>query len=85
MGHYPLGTLRVHSPSPTRRPDGEHHECLKSGDVIVVRDVPKGSLIGFDTMCFIVPDQFDGVKDIPPGAHFIVSLPFIHSLTFGAV
>ncbi len=82
VGHHPLGTLRVHSPSPTRRPNSEHHECLKSGDVIVVRDVPKGSLIGFDTVCLIVPDQFDGVKDIPAGAHFIVSLHLIHSLVF---
>lgn len=68
VGSYPLGSLRVHSPSPTR----ETRTFLRSGDVFIVRDVPAGSLFGYDTRGFIVgPEKLDGLKDIPPGAHFI--------------
>jgi A1 cistron-splicing factor AAR2 len=72
VGNYPLGSLRVHSPSPSRTPS-ETHECLKSGDVIVIRDIPAGSLFGYDTRSFTVPenDSFQGIKAIPSGAHFI--------------
>ncbi|EHK99553.1 hypothetical protein M7I_4564 [Glarea lozoyensis 74030] len=76
VGSYPLGSLRVHLPSPTRsvgggRPD----ERLKSGDVLIVRDVPSGSLFGYDTVGFNVKSdngsKFNGLRDIPPGIHFI--------------
>jgi A1 cistron-splicing factor AAR2 len=72
LGSYPLGSLRVHSPSPTRT-SLDNHECLKSGDVVIIRDVPAGSLLGYDTRGFVVQkeDNFEGIKDIPPGAHFI--------------
>jgi A1 cistron-splicing factor AAR2 len=73
VGTCPLGSLRVHSPSPTRAPSGETYECLKSGDVVIVRDVPAGSLFGYDTRCLEITQkgQFEGIKNIPPGAHFI--------------
>ena len=73
VGNYPLGSLRVHSPSPARTPAVETHESLKSGDVVIIRDIPAGSLIGYDIRCFTVPENgtFQGIKDIPSGAHFI--------------
>jgi A1 cistron-splicing factor AAR2 len=73
VGTCPLGTLRVHSPSPTRAPSGETYECLKSGDIIIVRDIAAGSLFGYDTRCLEIKqkEQFEGVKNLPPGAHFI--------------
>ena len=71
VGSYPLGSLRVHSPSPTRG-GTETRSFLKSGDAFIVRDVPTGSLFGYDTRGFVVEagDNFEGLKDIPPGAHF---------------
>lgn len=73
LGNCPLGTLRVHSPSPTRASSGETYECLKSGDIVIVRDIPNGSLFGYDTRCLEITtkEQFEGIKNLPPGAHFI--------------
>jgi A1 cistron-splicing factor AAR2 len=70
VGSYPLGSLRVHSPSPTRGGVETRH-FLKSGDVFIVRDVPSGSLFGYDTRGLVIKngDDFQGIKDIPPGAH----------------
>ena len=72
VGSYPLGSLRVHSPSPTR-PDLETRTFLRSGDVILVRDVPQGSIIGYDTRGLVTKEKgdFEGIKAIPPGAHFL--------------
>jgi len=73
LGSYPLGTLRVHSPSPTRKSRVDTHDCLKSGDVVVIREVPTGSLLGYDTKAFVIKkdEPFEGIKDLPAGAHFI--------------
>lgn len=73
LGSYPLGSLRVHSPSPTRLVNAKSHEFLKSGDVVIIRDITPGSIFGYDTEHFVVrvEGQFEGLKDIPPGAHFI--------------
>jgi A1 cistron-splicing factor AAR2 len=73
VGNFPLGSLRVHSPSPTRASTIDSHECLKSGDVVIVRDIPAGSIFGYDTKSFTIPENgtFQGIKDIPSGAHFI--------------
>ena len=73
VGTCQLGTLRVYSPSPTRAPSGETYECLKSGDIVIVRDIPAGSLFGYDTRSLDITQkgQFEGIKNIPPGAHFI--------------
>lgn len=73
VGHIPLGSLRVHTSSPPGPPGAETHECLKSGDIVVIRDIPAGSLIGYDLTSFAVPDNgsFQGIKEIPPGAHFV--------------
>jgi A1 cistron-splicing factor AAR2 len=73
LGSYPLGSLRVHSPSPTRKLRIDSHECLKSGDVVIIREIPAGSLIGYDTKALVIKkdEQFEGIKEIPSGAHFI--------------
>lgn len=73
VGNFPLGSLRVHSPSPTRASGVDTHECLKSGDVVVIRDIPAGSLFGYDIRSFTIPADgtFQGIKDIPSGAHFV--------------
>ena len=72
VGSYPLGSLRVHSPSPTRG-GTETRSFLTSGDAFIARDVPPGSLFGYDTRGFVIQvgDGFEGLKDIPPGAHFM--------------
>lgn len=72
VGSFPLGSLRVHSPSPTRA-GSETRSFLKSGDVIIIRDIPPGSLIGYDTRGFAIKNKgdFEGIKAIPPGAHFL--------------
>jgi A1 cistron-splicing factor AAR2 len=72
VGSYPLGSLRVHSPSPTRR-DANTHPCLKSGDVVIVRDMSPGSVFGCDATSVTIKNtgDFYGVRDLPPGAHFV--------------
>ena len=73
VGNFPLGSLRVHSPSPTRASNVDTHECLKAGDVVVIRDIPAGSLFGYDIRSFTIPvnGSFQGIKNIPSGAHFV--------------
>jgi len=74
VGSFPYGSLRVHSPSPTRGGNPIHkHEVLKAGDVVIIREVPAGSLVGYDFKAFTIKevDQFEGIKNLPPGAHFI--------------
>ncbi len=73
VGSYALGTLRIHSPSPVRKAPVFAYECMKSGDVIVVRDIPGGTMFGYDACSFMIrgSGQFEGVKNIPSGAHFI--------------
>ncbi len=72
VGSYPLGSLRVHSPSPTRSDSGKR-SFLKSGDVIIIRSIPPGSMVGYDTRAFVIKDkdEFEGIRSIPPGAHFL--------------
>ncbi|PBP17571.1 AAR2 protein [Diplocarpon rosae] len=73
IGTHSFGTLRVHSPSPTRDPNIKGSEHLKAGDVVVVRDIPKDVIFGYDTVSFVIkqPGVFEGVKNLPPGAHLI--------------
>ncbi|KAL2068118.1 hypothetical protein VTL71DRAFT_16216 [Oculimacula yallundae] len=73
IGTHSFGTLRVHSPSPTRAPNIKGLEFLKSGDVVVVRDIPVGVVFGYDTIAFTIKQQgvFEGVKNLNPGAHFV--------------
>ncbi|KAG4419466.1 hypothetical protein IFR04_007423 [Cadophora malorum] len=73
IGTHSFGTLRVHSPSPTRAPNIKGLEFLKSGDVLVVRDIPAGVVFGYDTISLTIKKQgaFEGVKNLTPGAHFI--------------
>lgn len=72
VGSYPLGSLRVHSPSPVRK-HVDSHEFLKSGDVVIVQGMNPGSLFGIDTMSITIKSagDFDGIRDIPAGAHFV--------------
>ncbi|TEY41979.1 hypothetical protein BOTCAL_0402g00040 [Botryotinia calthae] len=72
VGSYPLGTLRVHSPSPTRERGVEHHEILKHGDVVIIRNLPASTIFGYDTKAYTIKTEgtFEGVKQIPAGAHF---------------
>jgi A1 cistron-splicing factor AAR2 len=72
-GNFPLGTLRVHSPPPTRPGSQPEHECLKSGDVFIARGIPPGSILGYDTQVLTISahDSFEGIKDIPAGVHLI--------------
>ncbi|KAK0099866.1 hypothetical protein ONS96_007819 [Cadophora gregata f. sp. sojae] len=73
IGTHSFGTLRVHSPSPTRAPNIKGLEFLKSGDVVVVRDIPVGVVFGYDTISLTIKKQgvFEGVKNLDPGAHFV--------------
>lgn len=74
VGNFPLGTLHVHSPGPTHPPASSGDiEWLKSGDVFIVRDIPEGAIIGYDTQVLTISkrDHFEGIKDISPGVHLI--------------
>lgn len=73
IGTHSFGTLRVHSPSPTRSPNIQGAEILKSGDIVVVRDLPVGVIFGYDTVSLGIKQLgvFEGVKNLPPGAHLI--------------
>ncbi|TGO50143.1 hypothetical protein BOTNAR_0404g00060 [Botryotinia narcissicola] len=72
VGSYPLGTLRVHSPSPPRERGVEHHEILEHGDVVIIRNLPVGTIFGYDTKAYTIKTEgtLEGVKQIPAGAHF---------------
>ncbi|KAF7957477.1 hypothetical protein EAE96_003055 [Botrytis aclada] len=72
VGSHPLGTLRVHTPSLPRERGVEHHEILKHGDVVVIGDLPASTIFGYDTKAYTIKTQgaFEGVKQIPAGAHF---------------
>jgi A1 cistron-splicing factor AAR2 len=86
VGAYPVGTLRLHSPSPTRDHfQRETFEVLKSGDIFIVRDTPVGAIFGYDTKSFEIKEagQFEGVKNLPSGAHFFWSGSSTGSLRTG--
>ncbi|RFU24032.1 hypothetical protein B7463_g12304, partial [Scytalidium lignicola] len=76
IGSVPLGSLRVHSPTLTPRESAtltNQHECLKYGDVIIIRNVPGSAIIGYDIEHVIIKDKmkFEGIKNLPSGPHFI--------------
>lgn len=85
IGPYQVGTLRVHSPSPTRSPTEELHPCMKDGDIFVVRDIPPGVVFGYDTRTLSIrePGQFEGIKNMPAGAHLIWASSDVTSLRTG--
>ena len=86
VGAYPVGTLRLHSPSPTRDHfQSENYEVLKSGDIFIVRDIPVGAIFGYDTKSFEIKEagQFEGVKNLPSGAHIFWSGSSTGSLRTG--
>jgi A1 cistron-splicing factor AAR2 len=60
VGSYPLGTLRVHSPSPPRESKHDYgHDLLRSGDVIIMSNIPTGSLLGVDTKAFEIQTRMN--------------------------
>ena len=66
VGAYPVGTLRLHSPSPTRDHfQRESFEVLKSGDIFIVRDIPVGAIFGYDAKSFEIKEagQVRGCQD----------------------
>lgn len=76
IGSLPLGSLRVHSSSPAPRATATltaQHYCLKDGDVIVIRDVPERAIVGYDIEHIVInkKTKFEGIKNLPPGPHFI--------------
>lgn len=103
VGHFPLGSLRVHKAmdSPRLQPPGtltqpedpnmpplerssaaatgEHELTAESrGDVFLILDLPADSTVGCDARAFGAGTSgtFQGICDIPPGAHFIwISVP----------
>jgi A1 cistron-splicing factor AAR2 len=85
IGTHQVGTLRVHSPSPTRSPTEKMHPCLEDGDIFIVRDIPAGVIFGYDTRTFSIkePGQFEGIKNMPPGPHLIWAGSDVASLRTG--
>ncbi|KAH8821537.1 AAR2 protein-like protein [Xylogone sp. PMI_703] len=76
IGSVPLGSLRVHSPPPAPQvpPTTTYqHDCLKHGDVIIIRDVPELAIIGYDIEHIIIKGntKFEGIKHLPPGPHLV--------------
>jgi len=74
VGSHPWGTLRVHSPSPQRVASNDNrNELLRSGDVIIMSNIPAGSLLGVDTKAFEVKkeEDFGGIREMPSGSHFV--------------
>lgn len=71
VGTHPFGSLGVHSGEKGQR--NSSHECLLSGDVVIVTGMPPGSIFGLDTLSFTLSKdgQFYGFRDIPPGPHFL--------------
>lgn len=71
----PLGPSNVLSGE--KRHDGQDLRFLQSGDVLIVTGMPPGSIFGFDTTSFTLAKGCHysggvrGVRDIPPGPHFI--------------
>ena len=72
VGTYHFGSLRVLS-NDNNNSKYPAPECLLSGDVVVVTGMPPGSFLGIDTISFTLgkDSHFEGVKDLPPGPHFI--------------
>jgi A1 cistron-splicing factor AAR2 len=73
LGALPLGSLRPHHVNLEQGQKSPSHDCLASGDVVIVSGVPTGALFGFDSISFSVGanGHFEGIRDIPSGPHFI--------------
>ncbi|KAJ2894834.1 hypothetical protein MKZ38_007199 [Zalerion maritima] len=84
VGAHPLGTPRVcndAAPSssilfPSSEPGlalaPSSSSMLVYGDAIVLLDIPKGFIVGYDTVSFTNREgRFRGVKEVPPGPHIV--------------
>ncbi|KAK7938037.1 AAR2 protein [Apiospora aurea] len=50
-------------------------ELLRSGDVLILDDLPTGFAVGCDTISFAATEHFLGFRDIPAGAHLVWIAP----------
>ncbi|KAK8092088.1 Protein AAR2-like protein [Apiospora hydei] len=50
-------------------------ELLRSGDVLILDDLPTGFTVGCDTISFAATEHFLGFRDIPAGAHLVWIAP----------
>jgi len=55
--------------SHSRSPKNVMAHSLGGGDVVVVLQMPKDYIVGYDALAFTATD-FAGVRGLPPGAHF---------------
>ncbi|KAK8076448.1 Protein AAR2-like [Apiospora phragmitis] len=67
-------------PVPNRSPEPLHVsapvlELLRSGDVLILDDLPTGFTVGCDTISFAATEHFLGFRDIPGGAHLVWIAP----------
>jgi len=46
-------------------------KLFDNGGILIVQDLPIGSVFGIDMKVYHVGDKFMGLKMIPPGLHFI--------------
>ena len=46
-------------------------ELVQQGAILLILAVPQGTILGVDQAVFTVGPRFQGIKMLPPGAHFI--------------
>ena len=98
VGPLPLGSLKLHQGGDDDSMDGPppleadpSHDAptifphsMGGGDVVLVLDLPEVFTIGYDCVSFTAK-HFGGLRDVPPGAHFIwVTYPNAGSTRCGA-
>jgi A1 cistron-splicing factor AAR2 len=47
------------------------NRLFDEGSFLILKDVPRGTLIGMDMQSWNTGDKFMGIKLIPPGIHFV--------------
>ncbi|KAK8108639.1 Protein AAR2-like [Apiospora sp. TS-2023a] len=67
-------TVPDRSPEPPQ-PSAPVLELLRSGDVLILDDLPTGFTVGCDTISFAATEHFLGFRDIPTGAHLVWIAP----------
>ncbi len=85
IGSLEFGSLRLHTISPKPVEHMETHDALLAGDIVIVRDVPLGTIFGYDARSFIISakGKFEGIKHLPVGAHFVWGGSAVGSLRTG--
>ncbi|KAK8057678.1 Protein AAR2-like [Apiospora saccharicola] len=67
-------TVPDRSPEPSH-PSAPVLELLRSGDVLILDDLPTGFTVGCDTISFAATEHFLGFRDIPAGTHLVWIAP----------